>query len=82
MAPRYSRARMRASSFAQSWPAGVGCKGSSLERFSCVNYCRKIYKIEIEHLTRDEATKAASYLAAVVGQAHARQTNPSMKKNG
>ena len=30
-------------------------------------------KIEVEQLTRDEAMKAANFLAAVVGKAHSRQ---------
>jgi uncharacterized protein (DUF2252 family) len=37
--------------------------------------------IEIEHLPRDEAMKAAWFLCDVVGRAHARQMNTSMKKN-
>ena len=38
-------------------------------------------QIEIERLTRDEAMKAAWFLAAVVGQAHARQLDkPARQK--
>ena len=37
-------------------------------------------QLEIEHLTRDEAMKAARFLAAVVGQAHARQMNTLTKR--
>jgi uncharacterized protein (DUF2252 family) len=37
-------------------------------------------QLEIEHLTREEAMKAAQFLAAVVGQAHARQMNVVAKK--
>jgi uncharacterized protein (DUF2252 family) len=38
-------------------------------------------QLEIEQLTRDEAMKAAGYLAAVLGKAHARQMDaPTMKK--
>jgi uncharacterized protein (DUF2252 family) len=37
-------------------------------------------QLEIEKLTRDEAMKAAGYLAAVVGRAHARQMDTTTKK--
>jgi uncharacterized protein (DUF2252 family) len=37
-------------------------------------------QLEIEHLTRDEATKAAWFLAAVVGQGHARQMDTLAKQ--
>jgi uncharacterized protein (DUF2252 family) len=37
-------------------------------------------QLEIEHLTREEAMKAARFLAAVVGQAHARQMDMPTKK--
>jgi uncharacterized protein (DUF2252 family) len=37
-------------------------------------------QLEIEHLTRDEAMKAARFLAAVVGEAHARQMDAPTKK--
>jgi len=37
-------------------------------------------QLEIEQLTRDEAMKAAGYLAAVLGKAHARQLDATMKK--
>lgn len=37
-------------------------------------------QLEIEHLTREEAMKAAGYLAAVLGKAHARQMDRSTKK--
>lgn len=36
-------------------------------------------KLEIEHLTRDEAVRAAHYLALVVGRAHARQMDAGDK---
>jgi uncharacterized protein (DUF2252 family) len=36
-------------------------------------------QLEIEHLTREEAMKAAWFLAAVVGQAHARQMTSSQR---
>jgi len=37
-------------------------------------------QLEIEQLTRDEAMKAAGYLAAVLGKAHARQMDTPTKK--
>ena len=37
-------------------------------------------QLEIEQLTRNEAIKAAGYLAAVVGKAHARQMDTTTKK--
>ena len=37
-------------------------------------------QLEIEHLTRAEAMKAAGFLAAVVGQGHARQMD-TLKQN-
>jgi uncharacterized protein (DUF2252 family) len=37
-------------------------------------------QLEIEHLSRDEAMKAARFLAVVVGQAHARQMDAPTKK--
>jgi uncharacterized protein (DUF2252 family) len=37
-------------------------------------------KLEIDSLTRDEAVAAASYLAAVVGKAHARQMDATARK--
>ncbi|THD57240.1 DUF2252 family protein [Phenylobacterium sp.] len=36
-------------------------------------------KLDIEHLSRDEATRAAHYLALVVGRAHARQMDGPTK---
>jgi uncharacterized protein (DUF2252 family) len=37
-------------------------------------------KIEIEHLSRDEAMKAAHYLSAIVGKAHSRQLDSQTRK--
>jgi hypothetical protein len=37
-------------------------------------------QLEIEHLTHEETRKAARFLAAVVGQAHARQRDMPTKK--
>jgi uncharacterized protein (DUF2252 family) len=36
-------------------------------------------KLEMDRLTREEATAAARFLAAVVGRAHARQMEPAMR---
>jgi uncharacterized protein (DUF2252 family) len=37
-------------------------------------------KLEMDTLTRDEAVRAASYLAGIVGKAHARQMNVATRK--
>jgi uncharacterized protein (DUF2252 family) len=37
-------------------------------------------KLEIDRLTREEAVAAASYLASIVGKAHARQMNAATRK--
>jgi uncharacterized protein (DUF2252 family) len=37
-------------------------------------------KLEIDRLTRDEAVAAASYLAGIVGKAHARQMDAATRK--
>ena len=37
-------------------------------------------KIEIEHLSRDEAMKVAHYLSAIVGKAHSRQMDSQTRK--
>lgn len=38
-------------------------------------------KLEIDRLTADEAVNAAQYLAGVVGRAHARQMNPTIRRD-
>jgi uncharacterized protein (DUF2252 family) len=38
-------------------------------------------KLEIDRLTREEAVAAASYLAGVVGKAHARQMDAATRKS-
>jgi uncharacterized protein (DUF2252 family) len=38
-------------------------------------------KLEIDRLTREEAVAAASYLAAIVGKAHARQMDAATRKS-
>jgi uncharacterized protein (DUF2252 family) len=37
-------------------------------------------KLEIDHLTREEAMKAARFLASIVGKAHGRQMDPSTRR--
>jgi uncharacterized protein (DUF2252 family) len=37
-------------------------------------------KLEIDQLTQKDASKAAHYLAYVVGRAHARQMEPAIRK--
>ena len=37
-------------------------------------------KLEIDRLTREEAVAAASYLASIVGKAHARQMDAATRK--
>jgi uncharacterized protein (DUF2252 family) len=37
-------------------------------------------KIEVEHLSRDEAMKVAHYLSAIVGKAHSRQMDAETRK--
>ncbi len=90
VAPRYSRARMprdnaqRVVEGARHLYPNLGQRMWAARFLDRAVFLRELMpqdlQIEIEHLTRDEATKAAWYLAAVVGQAHARQMNPSMKK--
>ena len=36
-------------------------------------------KLEVDKISREEAMKAARYLAMVVGKAHARQMNPATR---
>jgi uncharacterized protein (DUF2252 family) len=38
-------------------------------------------KVELETMTREEATSIARFLANVVGRAHARQVDASMREN-
>lgn len=38
-------------------------------------------KLDLDHLTREEATRAAFFLAAVVGKAHARQMDEATRKS-
>jgi len=38
-------------------------------------------KVELETMTREEATSIARFLANVVGRAHARQMDASMREN-
>jgi uncharacterized protein (DUF2252 family) len=91
VAPRYSRARMprdnarRVVEGARHLAPNLGQRMLAARFRDRAVFLRELLpqdlQIEIEHLTRDEAMKAAWFLSAVVGQAHARQMNPSMKKN-
>src|ERR1700730_8392475 len=45
------------------------------------NCCRRISKIELERLRVSDAMKAASFLAGVVGKAHARQMDAVTRKS-
>jgi uncharacterized protein (DUF2252 family) len=90
VAPRYSRARMprenarRVVEGARHLAPNLGQRMLATRFLERAVFLRELLpqdlQIEIEHLTRDEAMKAAWFLAAVVGQAHARQMNPSVKR--
>jgi uncharacterized protein (DUF2252 family) len=90
LAPRYSRARMprdnaqRVVEGARHLSPNLGQRMLAARFFDRAVFLRELLpqdlQIEIEHLTRDEAMKAAWFLSAVVGQAHARQMNASVKK--
>src|ERR1700730_16079175 len=90
VAPRYSRARMprdnaqRVVEGARHLSPNLGQRMLAARVFDRAVFLRELLpqdlQIEIEHLTDDEAMKAAWFLSAVVGQAHARQMNASMKK--
>jgi uncharacterized protein (DUF2252 family) len=90
VAPRYLRARMprdnaqRVVEGARHLSPNLGQRMLAARFFDRAVFLRELLpqdlQIEIEHLTRDEAMKAAWFLSAVVGQAHARQMNASIKK--
>ena len=89
-APRYSRARMprdnaeRVIEGARHLSPNLGQRMLAARFHDRAVFVRELLpqdlQLEIEHLTRDEALKAARFLAAVLGQAHARQMNTSTKK--
>jgi uncharacterized protein (DUF2252 family) len=90
MAPRYSGARLprdnaqRVVEGARHLSPNLGERMLAARVLDRAVFLRELLpqdlQIEIEHLTDDEAMKAAWFLSAVVGQAHARQMNASMKK--
>jgi uncharacterized protein (DUF2252 family) len=89
-APRYSRVRMprdnaeRVVAGARHLAPYLGQRMLAARFLDRGVFLRELLpqdlQLEIEHLTRDEATKAARFLAAVVGQAHARQMDMPTKK--
>lgn len=90
IAPRYSRARMprdnakRVVEGARHLSPNLGQRMLAARFLDRAVFLRELLpqdlQLEIEHLTRDEAMKAAWFLAAVVGQAHARQMDSPTKK--
>jgi uncharacterized protein (DUF2252 family) len=91
-APRYPRARMprdnaeRVVEGARHLAPNLGQRMLAARLFDRAVFLRELLpqdlQLEIEHLTRDEAMKAAHFLAAVVGHAHARQMNVWRRKSG
>ena len=89
-APRYSRVRMprdnaeRVVEGARHLAPNLGQRMLPARFLDRAVFLRELLpqdlQLEIEHLTRDEAMKAARFLAAVVGQAHARQMNAFTKR--
>jgi uncharacterized protein (DUF2252 family) len=89
-APRYSRVRMprdnaeRVVEGARHLAPNLGQRMLAARFLDRAVFLRELLpqdlQLEIEHLTRDEAMKAARFLAAVVGQAHARQMDVLTKK--
>jgi uncharacterized protein (DUF2252 family) len=89
-APRYSRVRMprdnaeRVVEGARHLAPNLGQRMLAARFLDRAVFLRELLpqdlQLEIEHLTRDEAMKAARFLAAVVGQAHARQMNAFTKR--
>jgi uncharacterized protein (DUF2252 family) len=89
-APRYPRVRMprdnaeRVVEGARHLAPNLGKRMLATRFLDRAVFLRELLpqdlQLEIEHLTRDEAMKAAWFLAAVVGQAHARQWDTPTKK--
>jgi uncharacterized protein (DUF2252 family) len=89
-APRYSRFRMprdnaeRVVEGARHLAPNLGQRMLAARFLDRAVFLRELLpqdlQLEIEHLTREEATKAARFLAVVVGQAHARQMDMPTKK--
>jgi uncharacterized protein (DUF2252 family) len=89
-APRYARVRMprdnaeRVVEGARHLAPNLGGRMLAARFLDRAVFLRELLpqdlQLEIEQLTREEATKAARFLAAVVGQAHARQMDMPTKK--
>ncbi len=89
-APQYPRARMprdngeRVVQGARHLSPNLGQRMLAARFLGRAVFLRELLpqdlQIEIERLTRDEAIKAARFLAMVVGQAHARQMDVSTRK--
>jgi len=89
-APRYARVRMprdnaeRVVEGARHLAPNLGRRMLAARFLDRAVFLRELLpqdlQLEIEDLTREEAMKAARFLAAVVGQAHARQMDMPTKK--
>jgi uncharacterized protein (DUF2252 family) len=89
-APRYPRVRMprdnaeRVVEGARHLAPNLGQRMLATRFLERTIFMRELLpqdlQLEIEHLTRDEAMKAAWFLAAVVGQGHARQMDTLAKQ--
>ena len=89
-APRYPRVRMprdnaeRVVEGARHLAPNLGLRMLATRFLDRAVFLRELLpqdlQLEIEHLTREEAMKAAWFLAAVVGQAHARQLDSAAKQ--
>jgi uncharacterized protein (DUF2252 family) len=89
-APRYPRVRMprdnaeRVVEGARHLAPNLGRRMLATRFLERTIFMRELLpqdlQLEIEHLTRDEAMKAAWFLAAVVGQGHARQMDTLAKQ--
>jgi uncharacterized protein (DUF2252 family) len=90
LAPRYAHARMprdnaeRVVTGARQIAPNLGERMLATRLLDKPVFLRELLpqdlQLEIEHFSRDEAMRTAWFLAAVVGQAHARQMDPSTKK--
>jgi uncharacterized protein (DUF2252 family) len=90
-APRYPRVRMprdnaeRVVEGARHLAPNLGKRMLATRFLDRAVFLRELLpqdlQLEIEHLTRDEAMKAARFLAMVVGKAHAQQMNIADRKS-
>jgi uncharacterized protein (DUF2252 family) len=90
-APRYSRVRIprdnseRVVEGARHLAPNLGRRMVAARLLDRAVFLRELLlqdlQLEIEHLTREEAMKAARFLAAVMGQAHGRWMDAPTKKN-